>query len=152
MAIKKLIIIKDTRESDRDIYTYSGPEWADKVLLIRKVLMCGDFSVIGGEGNIIIERKTVSDLCGSFTHDRERFEREWQRALDIPHKFLLIEGKMRKIIDGDYRSGIHPHSLLASIMSWSVRYKYNWFTVDNAGQGEECVFWLLKNYLKIAKE
>lgn len=151
---KKLFILRDTRESDKTIYTYSATKWTDKVLVINKALVCGDFSVVGGEGDIFIERKTISDLCGSFTHDRDRFSREWERAFntDIRYKYLMIEGKLQDIIDGNYRSGVFPQSLLGSIMSWSLRYGYHWFCVDNARQGENCVYYLLSNFLRLTAE
>ena len=150
----RLILLKDTRESVETIYNYGSAKWKDKVQMIRIKLPVGDFSCIEHEYDIAIERKTTSDLCGSFTHGRERFERMWVRAMDlrIKHKYLLIEGDINEIIAGEYRSAVHPNSLLASIMSWSLRYKYNWFIVPNIKSGEDCIYWLLKNYLRINKE
>ena len=46
---------------------------------ITKALPTGDYSVAGIETLIAIERKSLSDLVGSFTGGRDRFEREMLR-------------------------------------------------------------------------
>ena len=151
MKEKKLIIIKDTRESNRDIYLFTR---YPNVLLLRNNLTCGDFSIAGYTNQIFVERKTTDDLCGSFTANRERFEDEWRRAETTRYttKFLMIEGNLADILNAKYCSQIHPHSLIASILSWSIKYSFNWFTVPNERAGEQCLYWLFKNYLRLAEE
>ena len=149
MKEKKLIIIKDTRESNRDIYTFAR---YPNVILIRTALTCGDFSIAGYTNQIFVERKTTDDLCGSFTHDRERFDDEWRRAETYRDKFLMVEGNLTDILNAEYRSQVHPHSLIASILSWSIKYNYNWFTVPDKKAGEQCLYWLFKNYIRLIDE
>jgi len=151
--INKLVILKDTRESVSTIYHFKQQKFKD-VQMIKIKLPCGDFSVMGEECNIFVERKTTSDLCGSFTHDRDRFERMWVRAIDlrVKHKYLLIEGDMKEVLSGDYRSAVVPQSLIGSLMSWSMKYGFNWFFVPNIKAGEETIYRLMLNYKRLKKE
>jgi ERCC4-type nuclease len=55
-------------------------------------LATGDYSVQGLEDSITIERKSISDLIGSLTSGRERFQREIQRMLAYRSRTLLIVG------------------------------------------------------------
>lgn len=146
---KKLIILKDTRESNKQIYLFKSFE---DVLIIRCRLICGDFSLSGEDNRMFVERKTTDDLCGSFTANRERFEDEWRRAEGYTTKFLMIEGNLTEILNAEYRSQVHPHSLIASILSWSIKYHFSWFTVPNERAGEECLYYLFKNYLRLVEE
>lgn len=77
------------------------------------------------DGICCIERKqNLDELAMCFTRQRERFQREFERASDHNAKmFLLIEnGSWEMLIDGQYRSRFRPKSFLASITAWSVRY------------------------------
>lgn len=84
-------------------------------------LATGDYSVKGLEDTITVERKSVSDLIGSLTSGRERFQREIQRMLAYRSRTLLIVGDGSDpritIKDGDYRSKATPQSVLASLTS-----------------------------------
>ena len=84
-------------------------------------LPTGDYSVKGLEDTITVERKSVSDLIGSLTSGRERFQREVQRMLAHRSRTLLIVGNgtdpRTTITDGDYRSQARPQSILASLAS-----------------------------------
>ena len=132
----KIPIIIDSRESVP--YLFRG--YPD-VIIIRDNLDVGDFSLVGYTDEIMFERKTISDLCGSFTSRRDEFETMWKRAIQGV-RFLLIEGRMSDILWGNYRSNLKPNSLIASILSWSIRYRFSWFCVDNEVEGQRCIYWL----------
>lgn len=72
-----------------------------------------------------VERKmSIDELCGCYTHDRARFEREFERAKAVNAKiYLLIEdGSFRKAYNGTYKSQMKPQALIASIFAWLARY------------------------------
>ena len=151
--VKKIIIVKDSRESNNQIYKFQSLEFAEKVIVVRDNLPCGDFSIAGKSLDIMIERKVLSDLISSFCGERrEQFARMWERGKDIPYKFLLIEGIFAAAIDGEYRSALHPHSLISSLLSWSLKYKFNWFFVGNFAEGMQAVFYLLSNYNRLKQK
>lgn len=55
-------------------------------------LQSGDYIVLGMESDFAVERKSVSDLLGSVTRERDRFERELHRLRGFAFKRLVIVG------------------------------------------------------------
>ena len=126
-----MVCLVDTREQDTPrlrARLKAMPQWE------RKALSFGDYSarftLPGGEeltleGRVHIERKmSIDELCQCYTHDRDRFEREFQRAKDAGAKlYLLIEAATwESIYTGRYRSLMRPTALVASILAWLARY------------------------------
>lgn len=130
--LKTLVILVDTREQDteraRKRYAQFGCEHE------RKALRFGDYSarLTGLEGeeisleNVVsVERKMdLDELCGCFCHGRERFRREFERALTAgAHVYLLIENdSLDAAYKGAYRSRMNPRALTASILSWCIEF------------------------------
>ena len=82
-------VIVDTRER-------TGWDFSDYELVTGSVntkLDTGDYSIVGLEDRICIERKkSVQELAQNVTQDR--FKREMERMAEFPHKFLLLEFDM----------------------------------------------------------
>lgn len=148
MLKKKLILIKDSREPN-DIYLFK--EFENEVLVLTDNLDVGDYSLQGYTNDLMIERKTISDLCGSFTSGRERFEEMWKRTTQI-HRFLLIEGNITDTFTGNYRADLHPNSLMATLLSWMQRYGFSWFFVDNIYLAQKIIVWICREFLRIKLE
>lgn len=73
----------------------------------------------------VVERKmSLDELAGCFGRGRERFEREFERAIGAGSRiFLLVEnGSWEAILNHRYRSQLHPNAFMASITAWAVRY------------------------------
>lgn len=73
----------------------------------------------------MVERKrNLDEICGNFTVERERFEREFLRSKAYNTKvFLVVENATwTDIFLGNYRSKTSPKSLLGSLLSWMVRF------------------------------
>ena len=126
-AMKDLRIVCDTREQKNGHVT----KYFDKqgVPYFSRKLDVGDYSAQLGalsiERDIAIERKhNLDEICGNFTSERERFEREFLRAKAYGTKVVLIieNGSWSDIYLGNYRSKVTPKSLLGSLLSWMVRY------------------------------
>jgi ERCC4-type nuclease len=81
-----ITIIVDTREQkpmDFSVYGYKT---------ISKKLDQGDYSVVGYEDEIAIERKaSASELAGNLGKGYERFRREWERMDEYPAKIMVCE-------------------------------------------------------------
>jgi ERCC4-type nuclease len=74
---------------------------------------------------IVIERKmSLDELAMCFTKDRDRFEREFQRAkANNARIFLLIENATwENLLNGRYRSKFNQNAFLASLAAWIIRY------------------------------
>lgn len=124
--LKKLSVICDTREQQTHCKEYFDTK---KVPTITRKLDVGDYSAQLGnmtlERDVAIERKhNLDELAGNLTTDRLRFEREFLRAKANNTKvFLIIEnGCYEDIYLHNYRSKLSPKSLMASLMSWQVRF------------------------------
>ena len=125
--LSKLLIICDTRENVNDHITKHFDK--KKIPYKTRKLDTGDYSAMLGdlslERDIVIERKhNLDEICGNFTADRERFEREFMRAKAYGTKvFLIIEcASWTDVFLGNYRSKLDPKSLVASLFSWMAKF------------------------------
>ena len=125
--LKQITIISDTREQVNGHIT----EYFDKnkIAYITRKLDTGDYSAMIGdmtlEHDVVIEKKNgLDEIAGNFTVDRERFEREFQRAKCNGTKVHLIieNASWSDIFLHNYRSKLEPKSLIASLLSWQVRF------------------------------
>lgn len=126
-ALKDLTIVIDTREKVNAHVTRCFDK--QKISHISRKLDTGDYSAqIGAlslERDIVIERKAnLDEICGNFTVERERFEREFLRAKAYGTKVVLIveNATWTDVFLGNYRSKVKPQSLIGSLLSWMVRY------------------------------
>lgn len=126
-ALSKLTVIIDSREQVNGHLT----TWFDSkgIQHITRALETGDYSAILDdetfEDEVVIERKAnLDEIAGNFTTGRERFEREMIRAKANGIKvFLIIENaSWHDIMLHNYHSQLKPQSLIASLLSWQVRY------------------------------
>ena len=125
-------IIVDTREHVNDslkkrMEGFGRPS-------VRKALSYGDYSAQYSlpdgemqtlENSVVIERKYgISEICTNFTQGRERFKREFEKAISDGAKIHIIieNATWEDIYAGRYRSKLNPTSLVASILAWCSRY------------------------------
>jgi ERCC4-type nuclease len=125
--LKQLTIICDTREQVNENIT--GYLDSKKIPHITRKLDTGDYSAMIGdmtlEHDLVVEKKNgLDEIAGNFTVDRKRFEDEFTRAKAEGLKvFLLIENATwSDILLHNYRSKLKPQSLIASLLSWQVRF------------------------------
>ena len=126
-ALKDFTIICDSREQvNAHVTRYFDKQ---KIPHISRKLDTGDYSAqigaLSTEKDIVIERKhNLDEICGNFTAERERFEREFLRAKAYGTKVVLIieNATWTDIFLGNYRSKVKPQSLVGSLLSWMVRY------------------------------
>jgi len=88
--------------------------------VICKGLVTGDYSVLGLEHLIAIERKGLADLVGCVGRDRERFKRELERLKAFPYRALVIEANWSQIENGEFLGQVSPESVTASLLSWAM--------------------------------
>lgn len=124
--LSKIEVICDTREQDRHVEEYLAKR---NIPHITRKLDVGDYSVqldgLSFEREVVVERKrNLDEICGNFTVERERFEREFLRAKAYNTKvFIVVENaSWTDVFLGNYRSKTNPKSLFAMFMSWMIRY------------------------------
>ena len=138
-------IVQDSREQAP--YAFNAPKYAGVSVEVG-TLQTGDYSLHGLTDRIALERKSLSDLCGTLTAGRERFKRECERGRGLEYFGLVIESSMDDVRRHNYRSAMTPQSLLQTLAAWSVRYGLlvHW-CVSREG-GEYLTHSLLQKYLR----
>lgn len=137
-ALNTFRIIADTREqrtprASRRFKAFGCP-------VERGVLDYGDYcaniTLPGGDlldpgGRLrpvcVVERKMgLDELAMCFTWERDRFQREFERARDFGARvYLLTEnGSFEAIAQHRYRSKLTPAAFQASLIAWSIRYGF----------------------------
>lgn len=133
-CISSIKILVDTREQDteraRRRYSMLPCPYA------RLALPFGDYSYTfrhpnGLEtpmgGKFAIERKmSLDELASCFTHDRERFEREFERSVKVGADMVLIveNATYENLLNGKYRSRFRPDAFIASLVAWELRFGF----------------------------
>lgn len=100
----KYVVIKDTREQNG----WDFPENEYCGGMVNRKLDTGDYSVLGLEDKLCIERKrSTGELAGNICE--KRFFRELERMENFPHSFLILEFDYNDLILFPARSGIPPN-------------------------------------------
>jgi len=112
-----ITLIQDTREQSG-----YGPLFQTSHVI--ETLTCGDYSILGCEELISIERKSFPDLLNSLTNDRKRFEAELKRARHYHKFFVVMECSARDLLVDDFGrlSKASPRSIWGTVAVWSSRY------------------------------
>ena len=132
--IDNMVVIVDSREQKNGhllkYFDDNGIKWVCKKLDTADYSFeLPNYHYLGLDRQFLVEKKnSLDEITGNFTTDRGRFQREFER-LDGEHLHLVIENTTwRKVVNGSYRSKMHPNSLTASILTWSIRYGFKvWF-------------------------
>ena len=96
----------------------------EKIEFLREFLLEGDYVC----NNVCIERKEISDFCGSIMDGRmesqiERMKKKYDKC------YVIVIGRIE-----DRKTEIHENCVLGMIVSLLVKYKINVITVDNEYQ------------------
>ena len=134
-----ITILIDSREQKG--YDFSGPT---EVI----GLPVGDYSIVGLENHVAVERKELGDLINCLSHDRERFERELFKGRALSYFALVVEASLSDIANGRYRSDMNPKSAIQSLLAFSVRYRLPIFFCENRKYGQRVTESLLMKYCR----
>lgn len=135
LEISDLVMVIDTREQ--------LPLELKPFKTIRGTLKTGDYSVIGYEDKISIERKTLQDMIGCCGHGRERFTREMHRMQELEATAIVIEGNWASVDLNQYRGQMTPKQIRGAILGFSLFAKCAVHWADNRQQSDELVTQLL---------
>lgn len=136
---KGMIIIRDNNEQKP--YRFPECEYIDKSI------DCGDYTIEGYEGQIVIERKELNDFYGSITHNRDRFDRMWERCRNAEFKGLLIEAREEEVYCPEMSfSNVNSNSIYGSIVSFQIKYNVHVYCNTREMCRQRLVNWLVKFY------
>jgi ERCC4-type nuclease len=106
-----------------------------------------DYSIKGLEQQVSIERKSVSDLFGTLSSRRGKFEAEICRLHeDCEFAAVIVEGSWPEILV--YReTGLNPNSVVGTIVAWMQRYnKVHWVLAPSRAAAERLTFRMLERF------
>lgn len=151
--LESLRVVVDTREqlTDKAMKRYQS----FKCPFIREKINYGDYTYTAKLPNgkwlhqlhagcdginppLSIERKmNLDELAGCFTHDRARFEREFERAKANNGKIVLLveDASWENLLNGRYRSKFNSNAFSASVCAWAARYNLNLFFCKSETSG-----------------
>lgn len=108
-----LHVIIDTREQMPYVFPRAS----------RGTLRTGDYSVRGLESEVCVERKSKADIYQSLSRARARFLREAVRMSKMRYAAIVIESSLPDLLIPPAGSAMSPVAVVASLISWSVRYR-----------------------------
>lgn len=113
-------------------------------------LQSGDYSLIGYQDQVAIERKSFEDLFSTLGQGRERFVRELERLNEMDFAAVVCEVGWREVaFHRPVHSRMSSKSVVRSILAWSQRYiRVHWFMAGDRRMGEAITFRLLERYYK----
>ena len=120
---------------------------------IRLGLKTGDYSIQGFESQIVVERKSLSDLYGSVGGERERFHAEHERMAEIVaaggFACVVIEAGWSEILTRppDGRKLV-PKTIIRTATSWAMRYGVHWMALENRRLAEVTTFRILDTWYR----
>ncbi len=90
---------------------------------MRRALPAGDYSVVGLEEWVAVERKSLDDLVASVTRERARFLREMERLGTFDAACVVVEAELADVAAHRYRSKARPRSIVGSVITIGLRYR-----------------------------
>lgn len=128
-----LTVVIDTREKRPLVFS--------KMKTIRKSLPTGDYSILGLEKHICVERKSLPDLLMCVGRERKRFDEEMQRMLAYEARAIIVEAPKVDCIQGTERSKVHPNAVEGSLIGWNGQIHIEF--AANPTQAARYVSWFL---------
>jgi ERCC4-type nuclease len=110
-------IIIDTREQEP--YSFD-PRLAGAV---RRALPAGDYSVVGLEQRVAVERKSLDDFVSTVIHARRRFRDELRKLANYRAACVVVEGGVADVLLQRYRGEAHPNAVIGNALS--ILFDYN---------------------------
>jgi ERCC4-type nuclease len=129
-------VVIDTREQRP--YAFPGA--------VPGTLPTGDYSLLGFEHQVAVERKSKSDAYSSLGRDRARFRREAERLGAMPFGAIVVEADTVDFLRPPPFSQLAPTAALHSLLSWSVRFRLPVFFAGDREHGAMITLQLLHKF------
>jgi len=113
---------------------------------VHRRLPVGDYTLLGLEDKIIIERKTLLDLVRSIIQERAGFIQKCEKLSAFRKKCLVIEGSVGLLKTPYEDSQVHPNAVFRSLIAAQERWDIPVYFIDNFLLAEEFVASVLSKY------
>ncbi len=133
-----MIILIDSRE--KRPYSFPGA--------VTQGLPAGDYSLVGLEDSVAVERKCIDELFACTGAGRARFERELDRLSRYEYAAIVIEARLSDILQPSRFSQVSPQAVVGSLISWSVRFGVYVFFAGDRALAQELTYRILASFAK----
>jgi ERCC4-type nuclease len=120
--IPKPVVVIDTREQTP--FEFTGlSNWVGGTT--RRKLDVGDYSVVGMEGLLRLERKSLTDLITTLMQWRKRFFKECEALARFRHSALLVEATyedVKSFYDDELCTAAHPNAVSGTLDAVEARF------------------------------
>jgi ERCC4-type nuclease len=115
-----------------------------------KHLRSGDYSILGMEDQISIERKSLVDTYGTLGQARLRFQRELYRLSQLQWAAVVVEADWTAILtQPPERSRLLPKTIFRSVIAWQMRYpNVHWWLCPGREFAEATTYRLLERWYR----
>lgn len=116
----------------------------------RRTLNAGDYSAIGFQERITIERKSLADAYGSFGTGRDRFEAEIVRMEQYEYAAVIIEAQWDEILlhPPKHSKRMKPKTIVASVVAWEQRHGVRFHAVPGRGFAEQLTYRIIERFVR----
>lgn len=116
---------------------------------MKETLDAGDYSILGYEDRVAVERKSYLDAWGSMSTGRARFERCVKRLAALDRAAIVIECSLTQLATQPGRiERTTPASVVGGLISWSAQYALPVFFCDTREQAERVTIRFLASWFK----
>jgi ERCC4-type nuclease len=115
---------------------------------VTKTLKTGDYSILGMENKIAVERKSKQDIYGSMGKARVRFKREIERLSKYDYSAIVIESDLKHLLIAPAFSHMNPRSVVNSLISWSIKYGIFVYFASDRKHARGLTYRILEKYWK----
>ena len=98
-----------------------------------KTLKTGDYSIVGFEDQVTIERKSIDDAINTVVLERERFTRELERMESFHYAAVVVEGSFEKCLAviRQHDRRFSPRAFSRGVLSFDLQFRCKWhFRID----------------------
>jgi ERCC4-type nuclease len=141
-TLSDLVFVVDSREQRPYSFTNA----------VVKGLRTGDYSLLGCEDEVAIERKSRADAYSTIGSNRARFQREFERLAGYSYAAVVVEATMPGFLIPPAFSELNPKAALGTLLSWSVRYGIPIFFTGDREYGQATTRYLLERFAWYARE
>jgi DNA excision repair protein ERCC-4 len=133
---RRFVVVVDSREQ--------RPYRFDEAVV--KLLPSGDYSLLGFEERVAIERKSKKDAYASLGRERERFEREVERLSRFEYAAIVVEASLKGFLSRPDFSQLNPKTAINSLLAWSVKHGVYVFFAGDRIHGHAVTRCLLEKF------
>lgn len=148
-------VIIDTREQAPYSFRLFKADAKDKgrplyIPTSTATLKTGDYSILGHESEITVERKSLTDLYGTIGGGRDRFERELARMSEFRIAHVVVEADwFTALKDPPVRTQLSPKTIFRSINAWEQEFPtVHWQFMGIRALAEHKTFRILERFWK----